>query len=90
MPEGERTIRTIPAVAIEFNEGGNTLWVHGLGGTVLRIKTLDGKITTTACKNSPTSHADLVVTGDIEFCLGPDEGKDVLDELQKLHDGMPG
>ena len=35
----------IPVLAIEFREGGNTLWIHGQGGTVLRLKTVNGAIT---------------------------------------------
>lgn len=67
----------IAVAAIEYNEGGNTLWVQGYGGTVLRIKT-DGKITSSACANSPSvSHADLDVSGDIHICLGQDHAEDV-------------
>jgi len=50
----------IPAAAIEFNEGGNTLWVHGPeGGTILRLK-FSGKITSKVCKASPVPHADAM------------------------------
>lgn len=60
---------TLPALAVEFDEGGNTLWVQGLGGTLLRIKTT-GKITSTECVASPLSHGDLNITEDIEICIG--------------------
>jgi hypothetical protein len=58
----------IPVLAIEFREGGNTLWIHGQGGTVLRLKTLDGTITSTACA-SPVSHGDAIIKGSLKICL---------------------
>jgi hypothetical protein len=59
--------------ALEFHEGGNTIWIHGpQGGTTLRIKTM-GKITTSRCATSPISHGDIVVQGDIHLCIGVDE-----------------
>jgi hypothetical protein len=62
-------MKTIPAVAIEFNEGGNTIWVHGPeGGTILRLK-FTGKITSKVCKTSPIAHADAIVPGDLVFCV---------------------
>jgi len=62
----------IPVVAIEFREGGNTLWVHGPeGGTVLRLKTLDGAITSKRCQSgAPISHGDAIIQGDLAMCLG--------------------
>ena len=66
----------IDVVQIEFNEGGNTLWVHGpQGNTVFRLK-VSGKITGKACTTSPDmgSHADLMADGDLVFCLGNDAG----------------
>lgn len=60
----------IPVAVIEFNEGDHTMWIHGPeGGTVLRIKTT-GKFTAKECNVSPVSHADIMVEGDVEFCLG--------------------
>lgn len=63
---------SIKVEAIEFEEGGNTLWVQGLGGTVLRIKTIGGQIKTETCTTNPVSHADLMTKGDVVFCLGQD------------------
>jgi hypothetical protein len=64
---------TIPVLAIEFREGGNTLWIHGpQGGTVLRLKTLDGAITSKHCQSSPTSHGNAIIQGDLEICVGTD------------------
>lgn len=62
---------TIPVGMIEFREGGHTLWIHGLtGGTVLRLKTLDGKITSTTCQNETSeSHGDALIKGDLVICL---------------------
>ena len=61
----------IPVAAIEFREGGNTLWIHGpQGGTVLRLKTLDGAITSKRCTSSgPISHGDAIIQGDLEICV---------------------
>jgi hypothetical protein len=64
----------LEALGLEFEEGGNTIWIHGSGGTLLRIK-CSGKITTKACA-APTAHADVSVPGDIEFCLPPDTSDD--------------
>ena len=62
-------MKQIPVVLLEFKDGGNTIWVHGPeGGTVLRIK-CTGKIRVNKCAASPIAHADLMVTGDIEFCV---------------------
>ncbi len=64
---------TIPAVAVEFDVGGNTIWVHGPdGGTVLRIK-VSGRLGVDRCDSSPVSHLDLIATlpKDPVFCLAP-------------------
>lgn len=58
----------IPVLAIEFDSEGNTLWVQGEGGTVLRIKTM-GRIVTEECTTSPVCHGDIVVREDIRMCL---------------------
>lgn len=59
---------TIKVAAIEFDEGGHTMWVQSKEGTVLRIK-CTGKITTnTECENT-CSHSDMIVQGDINVCL---------------------
>jgi hypothetical protein len=59
----------IEAIGLEFEEGGNTVWIHGPVGTILRIK-CSGRITATSCA-SPTAHADIQVKGDIVFCVPP-------------------
>lgn len=62
----------IEAAAMEFHQGGNTIWIQSpQGATVLRIK-CTGKILTEACKNSETSHGDIIVDGDIHVCVGND------------------
>jgi len=53
---------------VEFEEGGNTIWVQSKDGTVLRIKcsgkiVIDGK-----CRNN-CAHSDINVKGDIEICI---------------------
>lgn len=63
---GERV--HIPAVEIEFVEGGNTIWVHGPGGgTLLRIKTM-GQVRGKSCE-APMAHGDVLVSDDIHICV---------------------
>jgi hypothetical protein len=60
---------TIPLLALEFDIGGNTIWIHDtIGGTAMRIKT-KGKITVDQCVSSPLSHCDMIVDKDVHFCL---------------------
>ena len=68
----------IPVALLEFDEGGNTLWVHSpVGATVLRVK-IAGKFQVTGCgDNAVCSHADVTVPpgsrdGDVTFCLAKD------------------
>ncbi len=62
----------IPAGLIEFHEGGNTIWVQSPeGATTMRIKCM-GKINVEQCKDSPVSHVDIIVKGDINFCISND------------------
>lgn len=70
---------TIPVLVLEFEEGGNTIWVQGLGGTVLRLKT-DGKVTSVECQESPVSHVDVMVKGDISVCVATGIEKQITDE----------
>jgi hypothetical protein len=68
----------IPVECLEFDEGGNTLWVQGLSGTVLRVK-VKGSFRTEACRTNPVSHLDLEADNqNPTFCLGPD----VVDGLE--------
>lgn len=69
------------AVGIEFREGGNTIWVHGNHGTILRIQ-CTGKISSTCCA-SPGPHADVRVQGDITICLPDSEEAD--EEVENVH-----
>lgn len=71
IPEiGERI--NIPAVVIEFDNGSNTIWIQSPeGGTIMRLK-CSGKINIDKCQNSPISHTDILVEGDINFCLSED------------------
>ncbi len=62
----------IPVSVIEFNNGSNTIWVQSPeGGTIMRIK-CTGKINVDKCQDSPISHTDIIVNGDIDFCLSDD------------------
>ena len=66
-------LRTIPVDALQFYEGGHTMWVHSsTGGTVLRIKAT-GRVKAAQCTTSPITHVDVIVNGDIEICVGGDE-----------------
>lgn len=79
----------IPAALIEFNEGGNTIWVHGpMGATILRIKTM-GKINVNGECENICSHSDIVVKDDIEMCLSED-AKPIsdLDKLKQTFDAI--
>jgi hypothetical protein len=67
---GERV--QIKAAVLEFNVEGNTIWVQSPeGATIFRLK-CSGKINVDRCKNSPFSHADAQVEGDIDFCVSQD------------------
>jgi hypothetical protein len=57
----------LEAVGLEFEENGNTIWVHGRHGTLLRIQ-CSGQIKVKRCE-APGAHADARVLGDIEFCV---------------------
>lgn len=62
----------VPVAQLEYVEGSHTIWIHSpQGATVLRIK-CTGKITSDQCKNSPTSHGDIIVEGDIQMCISED------------------
>ncbi len=71
--DGDRVL--IPVSAIEFNVGGNTIWVQSIqGSTIMRLKT-DGRINVDRCESSPTSHTDIMIKNDINFCLSGDAEK---------------
>ena len=62
----------IPVSELAFTVQGSTIWIHGShGGTTLRIK-CTGKINVDQCKDSPISHCDIMVNGDINFCISED------------------
>lgn len=65
----------IPVCELDFTVNGNTIWIHAPhGGTTLRIK-CTGRISVDQCKNSPISHCDIIVQGDINFCISNDAVK---------------
>ena len=66
---GERI--QICADMLEFNVGGNTIWIQSKKGTVMRIK-CTGTIKVDACTTNPSSHSDVIVNGDINFCISND------------------
>lgn len=62
----------IPVHVIEFDTDGNTIWIQSPeGGTSMRIK-CTGKILIEKCIDSPISHSDIIVNGNIDFCLSSD------------------
>lgn len=66
---------SIPAAQIQFQEGGNTIWVHSpIGATILRIKATGKIVVDDKCINV-CSHSDMAVTGDIHICLADDAEK---------------
>jgi hypothetical protein len=76
MEKGERVV--IPVSTLEFHQGGNTIWLYGRdGGTVFRIK-CKGEIIADRCQSSPNSHSDILVDGNIDFCVSTDAGKSSL------------
>jgi hypothetical protein len=63
----------IPVCELEFEEGGNTIWVHSPKGcTVLRVQTLS-RINVTTCRDNAVSHADVTVKDPINICVHPDD-----------------
>lgn len=65
---------SIPVSAIEFEEGGDTIWVQSaLGCTTLRIKTFSPlKIIQRRCGDGTPTHGDAACSGPIVICLGTD------------------
>ena len=62
----------VPVALLEFNVEGNTIWIQSPDGmTTMRIK-CTGKIHVDKCDNNPVSHSDVIVKGDINFCLAED------------------
>lgn len=62
----------IPVGVLEFDADGHTIWVQSADGTTtMRIK-CSGKINIERCKNSPFSHCDIYLQGDINFCISGD------------------
>lgn len=60
---------TIDVAQIEFEEGGNTLWIHNSNGlTVLRLKFEGGIHSKAGCENL-CAHADAFVAGSLAFCM---------------------
>lgn len=60
---------------LEFDIGGNTLWVHSKDGTstVLRLKTKsDMGILITPCDSNPCSHVDAIVDNSLRICVAKD------------------
>lgn len=66
----------LEAMGLEFEEGGHTIWVQGSCGTLLRLK-CSGRILVKPC-SAPGAHADVLVAGNIEFCVPAEDAGDVL------------
>lgn len=64
----ERGRFAIPVALMEFDEGGNTIWVHSPNGaTVLRVK-CSGKITMDRRCTNAVTHVDVLVPSDVNIC----------------------
>lgn len=62
----------IPVGLLEFDVNSHTIWVQSAdGATTLRIK-CSGKINVEQCRDSPFSHCDIYLQGDINFCISND------------------
>lgn len=66
LPVGDQIV--IPVAAIEFHEGGHTIWVQSVFGTVLRLK-CTGKIKVNRKCSNLVDHADAIIQGDMEICM---------------------
>ena len=53
---------------LEFYSYGNTVWIQGINGTVLRIKTLGRIKLKDGCENI-CAHGDIITPDDIEICI---------------------
>ena len=62
------------SVAIaEFDDTGNTIWIHDSeGNTVFRIKCTGKFVIDEVCNNN-VAHSDILVDGNIEICLPPED-----------------
>lgn len=79
-PAKKNKIKYMPFIkvnAIQFSSGGNTLWVHSDQGTVLRIKCTGHIRVNEECENI-VCHADMIVQGDIDLCIKPDQVFDTI------------
>ncbi len=62
-------------VQLEFHQGENTIWIHAPDGTtMLRIK-CTGRIVVNDHCISPVAHCDLMVVGNIDFCVPSTDAK---------------
>lgn len=59
---------TVPVAVMEFDVGGNTIWVQSINGTVLRLK-ITGSISVEVCGDNPCSHLDVTVRDSVTVCL---------------------
>lgn len=71
---------TIPAAQVEFDDGGQVLWVTAPnGGTLLRIKLWHGRFRAAPGCENVCSHADLLVerlagaNQDVVVCVVADD-----------------
>lgn len=63
---------SIPVAELDVIRDHHTLWIHDAQGqTVLRIKTIDGKVRIKLDCSAPGPHADIIVKSDIDICIPP-------------------
>ena len=69
--------KQIDVYMLEFDEGGNTIWIHNqAGATILRVKTEGMIVVNKECTN-PYPHADIITPDCIQFCI-PDHENSTL------------
>lgn len=61
----------LPVVCVEYDEGGDTIWVQGLAGTVLRIK-VDKVTSEQAIPEALGSFGECMATGEVKIYLAKD------------------
>ncbi|GAA0536797.1 hypothetical protein [Chitinophaga japonensis] len=83
VPLSLQTDIQIPVATLQFTPEGNTIWVHTPDGATALCIQCSGKIKVDKCLNSPFSHCDIQVQGNIDFCVSGDAKNALKQELKK-------
>lgn len=69
------TRHQVPVAQLEFDDGGNTIWIHNANGeTVLRLKTVKKIEVQRDCINC-CAHTDIITPHPIVICLPSKKSK---------------